>query len=76
VWQFDKTEFIGAITAGLATTFLDYHDAAIMARLVATHTQKAAHRKEWESRKSSLELMTKGEKEATWQLACISKMLF
>jgi hypothetical protein len=75
VWRFDKTEFIGAFTAGLAATFLDYQDAAEMARVVALHAQRAAHRKEWESRESDLELIIGREKEATWQLTRIVKIL-
>lgn len=71
VWQFAKTEFIGAFVAGMAVTFLDYQDASEMARQVARQTQRAAHREEWESRNSDLKLMIGREKEATWQLTRI-----
>jgi hypothetical protein len=75
VWQLAGTEFVGAFEAGLAATFLNYEDAAEMTRLVARHTQRAAHRKLWESRKSNLQPMTGREKEATWQLKRIVEML-
>lgn len=75
VWQLHGTTFMSAFTAGLAVTFLDYVDAAEMARPVALHSQKAAHYKEWECRKSNLDLMVGSEKEAIWQLARIIEVL-
>ena len=75
VWQLHGTVLIAAFEAGMAATFLDYHDAAEMARVVTQHTQRAAHRKEWECRKSDLELMIGREKEATWQLTRIVEIL-
>jgi hypothetical protein len=75
VWRLEKTVFVGAFTAGLAATFLDNHDAAVMVRHVANHTQRAIHYKEWESRESDLELMFGREIGATWQLARIVEML-
>lgn len=76
VWQFEGTKFISAFEAGLAATFLGYKDAAETARLVARHTQRAAHRNLWESRKSNVEPMTGIEREAAWQLKRITKKLF
>lgn len=75
VWQLHGTKFTSAFTAGLAVTFLDYYDAAEMVQPVALHAQRAAHYKEWETRKSNLELMIGREKEATWQLVRIAKIL-
>lgn len=75
IWRLEGTRFVGAFTAGLAATLLDYPEAAELARIVALHTQRAAHRKEWESRKSNLEPMVVREKEATWQLAYIVEKL-
>jgi hypothetical protein len=75
VWRLEKTAFVGAFTAGMAATFLDNHDAALMARLVANHTQRAIHYREWEGRESDLELMFGRELGATWQLARIAEML-
>jgi hypothetical protein len=75
VWQLHRTKFMSAFTAGLAVTFLDYQDAAEMALPVALHAQRAAHYKEWETRKSGLELMIGREKEATWQLIRIAEIL-
>jgi hypothetical protein len=71
----DRTKFVGAFTAGLAATLLDYHDATKMARVVALYTQKAAHRKEWERRKSDLEILIEREREAVWQLERIVEKL-
>jgi hypothetical protein len=75
VWQLEKTAFVGAFTAGMAATFLDNHDAAVMVRHVANHTQRAIHYKEWESRKSDFEPMFGRELGATWQLARIAEKL-
>lgn len=75
VWLFEKTELVSAFVAGLAVTFLDFDDAGVMAKPVATHCQRATHRKVWESRKSDLELMIGGEKEALWQLSRILEVL-
>lgn len=68
VWRFEGTKFDGAFQAGFAATFLNCEDAGEAARLAAFHTQIAAHREIWESRKSNFQLMVKKEKEATWQL--------
>lgn len=75
VWQLHGTKFTSAFMAGLAVTFLDCYDAAEMVQPVALHAQRAAHYKEWETRKSNLELMTGREKEATWQLVRIAEIL-
>lgn len=75
VWRLEKTAFVSAFTAGVAATFLGNHDAAVMVRHVANHTQRATHYKEWESRESDLELMFGREMEATWQLTRIAEML-
>jgi hypothetical protein len=68
VWRFDKTEFTSAFEAGLVTTFLDYKDAAELARIIAKQTQRAAHLYLWEQRKSNVEPMLGRELEACWQL--------
>lgn len=75
VWRFDKTEFASAFEAGLVTTFLDYEDAAELARIVAKQTQRAAHLYLWEQRKSNVEPMIGRELEACWQLKRIVKKL-
>lgn len=75
VWRLEKTAFVGAFTAGMAVLFLDYYDAAETARIVANHTQRAIHYREWERRKSDLELMFRRELGATWQLTRIAEML-
>jgi hypothetical protein len=75
VWRLEKTAFVGAFTAGMAVLFLDYHDAAETARIVANHTQRAIHYREWERRESDLELMFGRELGATWQLARIAEIL-
>jgi hypothetical protein len=75
VWRLEKTAFVGAFTAGMAVLFLDYQDAAVMARLVANHTQRAIHYREWERRESNIELMFGRELGATWQLTRIVEIL-
>jgi hypothetical protein len=75
VWRLERTAFAGAFTAGMAVLFLDYRDAAMMARMVANYTQRAIHYREWESRESDLELMFGRELGATWQLTCIAETM-
>ena len=76
MWQFQRTEHESAFHASYAVLWLNYEDAAAMAREVALCAQKAAHRKVWESRKSNVEPMIAREKEAVWQLAQIVKKLY
>jgi hypothetical protein len=75
VWRLADTPFVGAFEAGMVVTFLDYKDAAELARIVAAHTQRAAHRQAWESRQSDVEPMTAREEEACWQLRQIIRAL-
>lgn len=75
VWRLERTPFVGAFTAGMAALFLDYHDAAETARIVANHTQRAIHYREWERRESDLELMFGRELGATWQLTRIAETM-
>lgn len=66
--RFRGTEHVGAFEVAWAVLLFDSEDAALMAQEVAVCTQRAAHRKAWESRKSNLELITERETEAVWQL--------
>lgn len=66
--RFRGTEQVGAFEVGWAVLLFDSDDAALMAQEVAVCTQRAAHRKVWENRKSDLEPMTEREMEAAWQL--------
>jgi hypothetical protein len=72
---FTDATYTSAFASGLAASLLYSDEANKMARDVALWSQNAAHRKEWESRKSNFELMTKREKEAIWQLKLIAKRL-
>jgi len=69
------TEHIGAFEVSWAVLLFDGEDAALMSQEVAVCTQKAAHRKVWENRKSNLEPMMEREIEATWQLQRIAEKL-
>lgn len=75
VWKLEGTPYVSAFEAGLAVTFLDYKDAAELARVVAVHTQRAAHRRAWETRKSNVQPITAREEEAAWQLSRIVNAL-
>ena len=75
MWQFEGTEHVGALEACRAALLTGAEDAARMAREVAACAQTAAHRKEWESRKSNVEPMIAREEEATWQLTEIVKRM-
>ena len=75
VWRFEGTEFVGVFYAGFAATFLGGEDAGETARAVAIYTQRAAHREAWERRSSNLQLMAGREREATWQLRHIVKII-
>lgn len=75
VWKLEGTPFIGSFESGMAVTFLDYRNASELARIVAVHTQRAAHRYFWENRKSNVQPMTAREKEASWQLKRIATVL-
>jgi hypothetical protein len=66
--RFKGTSHIGAFEVGWTVLLFNSEDAALMAQEVAVCTQKAAHRKAWETRKSNLELITEREAEAVWQL--------
>jgi hypothetical protein len=70
--RFRGTRHIGAFEVGWTVLLFDSEDAALMAQEVAVCTQKAAHRKAWETRKSNLELITEREAEAVWQLKQIA----
>lgn len=73
--QFLGTKYVGAFEAADAILWLNCNDAALMARQVAFCAQRAAHRKEWESRTSDVEPMMGREREAAWQLALIAERL-
>lgn len=72
---FEGRTHISAFAAGLAASLLHSGKADKMARDVALCAQNATHRKEWEGRKSDLELMVGREKEALWQLKHIVEKL-
>lgn len=73
--QFEGTEYVSALEACRAVLLVGNRDAARMVREVAVCTQVAAHRKEWERRKSNVEPMIAREEEATWQLKQIIERL-
>lgn len=75
MWQFERTEHIGALEACRAALIVGREDAARMAREVAVCAQIAAHRNIWEHRKNNVEPMLLREKEACWQLVRILKKL-
>lgn len=75
MWRFEGTKHVGALEACRAALMVGHEDAARMAREVAICSQVAAHRNAWESRKSSVEPMTKREMEAAWQLEKIVENL-
>jgi hypothetical protein len=68
MWQFEGTEYIGALEACRAALMVGGEDAAPMAREIAVCSQIAAHRNVWESRRSNVEAMIEREIEAVWQL--------
>lgn len=75
MWQFQRTEYVGAFEACRAALLVGSEDAALMAREVAVCTQIAAHRNVWEHRKSNVEPIVAREKEAAWQLTQILEKL-
>src|SRR5205085_5362921 len=72
---FTDAKYTSAFASGLAASLLYSDEAGKMARDVALWSQNAAHRREWESRKSNYELILGREKEAIWQLRLIAKRL-
>lgn len=75
IWRFQQMEYVAAFEACRAALMIGSDDAAKMARDVALCTQAAAHRKEWESRKSNVEPRVAREEEAAWQLTQLVKSL-
>lgn len=67
--------YTSAFASGLAASLLYSDEAGKMARDVALWSQNAAHRKEWEDKRSNFKPMTAREKEAVWQLRLIAKRL-
>jgi hypothetical protein len=72
---FEGRTYMSAFTAGLAASLLYSGEADKMARDVALSSQNAAHRKEWEGRRSDFTPLFGREKEAAWQLMLIMKKL-
>jgi hypothetical protein len=73
--RFTEAKYTSAFASGLAASLLYSDEAGKMARDVALWSQNAAHRKEWENRRSHFEPMVAREKESLWQLARIAKRL-
>lgn len=68
MWRLEGSGHVGAVEACRAALMIGNEDAARMAREIALCSQVAAHRREWESRKSNTEPIIEREKEASWQL--------
>jgi pterin-4a-carbinolamine dehydratase len=75
MWHFQGSEHEAAFEASYTVLWLDFEDAAMMARDIANYAQRAAHHQIWERRKSIVVPMIGREKEAAWQLARIMNNL-
>jgi hypothetical protein len=70
--RFKDNVYKAAFASGIAASLLYSGEAEKMARDVAVWAQNAAHRREWEGRKSNFQPMFGREKEAAWQLKHIA----
>ena len=75
LWQFEGTNYVGALEACRGALLMDLEDAARMSREVAMCSQIAAHRHAWENRRSNTEPMNAREEESCWQLEQIMSKL-